>query len=493
MRNSAEVGVEAPRPHRRVAAGGPRSQRSSSPRRCSLGRRLPEPSQLLQRAAAAATEAGCGEVATTPDYRSRRQGSRTHRPHRRPTAVHVPDHAAGIRSARRHPPGPLPAGVYDFTLEEVYRAIHSLEHGASIVWYDPTAPVGTVARLREFYDRRLQDAQVGQDRAIVAPYDIPGDAAGILPEGTEMALVSWHRLRSCASIDLAVAFDFTSQYSFPTAEDRSTRASRPNPGLARRSRGSDGQEEEATAVSSLGTPAGSARRRQPRAARPQGEARRLREAERRRARRAASLRRTLTSAGIAVAAVAAISLFRSFQGPNEIPEGAVQAASEAGCTIPQHRPDLTPSQRHLTRGETITYPDPPATSGKHNGSQPPDDPKVDAPFEETLAVHALEHGGGVRVLPPGGRRGLPQAVVDRLAYRLPEQRDVPRPVPDPHAGDGPHPDGMELPTVPPRLGRRNRTHPGGRRHDRERVRHRVRVHGRGTRERDLPVLNLSRR
>ena len=35
-----------------------------------------------------------------------------------------------------------------------------------------------------------------------------------------MALVAWHRLRTCASVDLAVAFDFTSQYSSPTAENR---------------------------------------------------------------------------------------------------------------------------------------------------------------------------------------------------------------------------------------------------------------------------------
>jgi Protein of unknown function (DUF3105) len=146
------------------------------------------------------------------------------------------------------------------------------------------------------------------------------------------------------------------------------------------------------------------------------EARRLREAERRRARRAASLRRTLTSAGIAIAAVAAISLFRSFQGPNDIPEAAVLAASEAGCTVPEQRPDLTPSQRHLTPGETITYPDPPATSGKHNGSQPPDVPKVsDTPVDETLAVHAMEHGAVFIHFLPAADGGLPQDVVDRLA------------------------------------------------------------------------------
>jgi Protein of unknown function (DUF3105) len=194
---------------------------------------FPEPAQLLQRAPAAASEAGCGEVASTPDY-DPADGDRAHiDPAAGPPLSTYPTTPPASGPHADIPPGPLPAGVYDsLTLEEVYRAIHSLEHGASIVWYDPTAPVGRVARLREFYDRRLQDAQVGQDRVIVAPYDIPGDAAGILPEGAQMALVSWHRLRSCASIDLAVTFDFTSQYSFPTAEDREYAGVAPEPGAS---------------------------------------------------------------------------------------------------------------------------------------------------------------------------------------------------------------------------------------------------------------------
>ena len=101
-----------------------------------------------------------------------------------------------------------------------------------MVWYDPAAPANEVARLIEFYDRRLQDAAVGQDRVIVAPYDFPGDSAGILPDGTQMALVAWHRLRTCASVDLAVAYDFTSQYSFPTASGRAYKGEAPEAGAA---------------------------------------------------------------------------------------------------------------------------------------------------------------------------------------------------------------------------------------------------------------------
>jgi hypothetical protein len=148
------------------------------------------------------------------------------------------------------------------------------------------------------------------------------------------------------------------------------------------------------------------------------EARKLREAERRRARRASALRRTVTSIGIATAAVAALTLFRSFGGPNDIPEAAVRAATDAGCTGIDHRPDVTPPSpnNHLAEGETITYPDPPATSGQHNPTPLPDDPKVyDAPTDETAAVHSMEHGAVFVYYLPEAEGGLAQDVVDRLA------------------------------------------------------------------------------
>jgi uncharacterized protein DUF3105 len=192
---------------------------------------FPEPATLLQQAANAATQAECGEVATTPDYDPPEQDRVHIDPTAGPPLSTYPTIPPASGPHADIPPGPLPAGVYDsLTLEELYRAIHSLEHGATIVWYDPLAPAGQVARVTGFYDRRLQDAQVGQDRVIVAPYDFPDDPAGILPEGTQMALVSWHRLRMCASVDLAVAFDFTSQYSSPTAENREYVGVAPEPG-----------------------------------------------------------------------------------------------------------------------------------------------------------------------------------------------------------------------------------------------------------------------
>ena len=47
-----------------------------------------------------------------------------------------------------------------------------------------------------------------------------------------MALVGWRRLRACATPSLAVAFDFTSQYSYPTTQDREYAGEAPERGAA---------------------------------------------------------------------------------------------------------------------------------------------------------------------------------------------------------------------------------------------------------------------
>jgi hypothetical protein len=192
------------------------------------GNGLPSPQQLLQQAATAADGAGCGDATTTAPFQPADQ-DRTHIGAAGPP---LSSYATTPPASGPHHGATLSAGVYDsLAIDELYRSIHSLEHGASVIWYDPAAPANEVARLLEFYDRRLQDAEVGQDRVIVAPYDFPG-AGGILPEGTQMALVAWHRLRTCTSVDLAVAFDFSSQYSFPTTAGRDYQGEAPEAGGA---------------------------------------------------------------------------------------------------------------------------------------------------------------------------------------------------------------------------------------------------------------------
>jgi hypothetical protein len=192
---------------------------------------IPAADVLLDRAARAASAAGCTDVATTPPFDPADQDRVHIDPNAGPSLSVYPTTPPASGPHADIPPGPLPAGVYDsLTLPDLYRAIHSLEHGATIVWYDPSAPAERVSRLIAFYDRRLQDAEVGQDRVIVAPYDFPSDPAGLLPDARQMALAAWHRLRLCDGVDLAVAYDFTSQYSFPTSSGRDYQGEAPEPG-----------------------------------------------------------------------------------------------------------------------------------------------------------------------------------------------------------------------------------------------------------------------
>lgn len=152
------------------------------------------------------------------------------------------------------------------------------------------------------------------------------------------------------------------------------------------------------------------------------EARRLREAELRRARRSSALRRTGISLGIAAAAVAGITLFRSVTGPNEIPQAAKAAATVAGCTEVVRPAASAPGDQHLDPGAPFEYEDPPATSGFHDPS-PLIEPKVfDTQPPETQAVHSLEHGAIFVYYLPESAGGVPQAIVDRLATLAQDER-----------------------------------------------------------------------
>jgi hypothetical protein len=90
-------------------------------------------------------------------------------------------------------------------------AIHSIEHGAAIVWLAPEALSDPqVERIESFF-------RLGNERnhVIVAPYDYPEQGQeGRLPEGKGMALVAWHRLQLCDRPSLAVAFAFVERYRF---------------------------------------------------------------------------------------------------------------------------------------------------------------------------------------------------------------------------------------------------------------------------------------
>jgi hypothetical protein len=169
----------------------------------------PEERDLLDRAPDAAAAAGCTDVRVVPPY----PGGLDRR--------HVGSaDAPAMPSFDRYPSIPpvsgphgsttLPAGTYR-SAPPMDAALHSLEHGAVIVWYDPLAAAQPdVAEVEGYFENSDEGTHV-----IVAPFDYPAEGrAGRLPGGSTMAVAAWHHVRLCQEVSLPVAFSFVEAYRF---------------------------------------------------------------------------------------------------------------------------------------------------------------------------------------------------------------------------------------------------------------------------------------
>lgn len=149
------------------------------------------------------------------------------------------------------------------------------------------------------------------------------------------------------------------------------------------------------------------------------EARKEREARIRRARRRVLLRR-LSRVGIVLLLAALIGVLIYWRGGESRRQRAeaAEATQRLGCSQVE---DLAEEGRqHLAAGEQPPdYGTTPGTSGKHNGSPLPADPRVyDQPFDATLearAVHNLEHGYVLLYYRSQDDAGVPESVVNALA------------------------------------------------------------------------------
>jgi Protein of unknown function (DUF3105) len=192
---------------------------------------LPSPAELLRAAPDAASAAGCDEVATVRPYQPPADDQTHIGSGRILTPPQLSSYPSVPPTSGPHNPTPLPAGIYD-SAPPIDQAIHSLEHGAVIIWYDPSAAGVALDELLAFYrDYRSSAEGSGQGgKIIVAPYDYPdGGSAGRLPPGVQMALAAWHRLQTCARVSLPVAFDFTAHYAVPPFGNEAYRGEAPEP------------------------------------------------------------------------------------------------------------------------------------------------------------------------------------------------------------------------------------------------------------------------
>jgi hypothetical protein len=159
-----------------------------------------------------AKQAGCGDVQTIQPYDPAAE-DRGHI-----SVAGTVKEAPALSTYRSVPPvsgphgsTPLAAGVYE-SPPDIYKVIHSLEHGAAVIWYAPESAADPgLAAIKSFY-RQTSNS----DHVIVAPYSYPiQGAAGKLPAGKKMVLVAWHHLQTCPKLNLDAAKSFVSGYRHP--------------------------------------------------------------------------------------------------------------------------------------------------------------------------------------------------------------------------------------------------------------------------------------
>ena len=173
--------------------------------------KVQDPQQLLAAAPQAAKAAGCTEVRDVGPYQPE-ASDRVHIGVQGGAATMPPlsTYPSVPPASGPHNPTPWSRGVYS-TPPPIDQVIHSLEHGAAVVWYSPDVSGDELAKIENFY----RDPSHGQ-KVIVAPYDYPDQGAeGTLPGGSAMALVAWHHVESCSRVSLAAAFGFTASYGIP--------------------------------------------------------------------------------------------------------------------------------------------------------------------------------------------------------------------------------------------------------------------------------------
>jgi hypothetical protein len=111
-------------------------------------------------------------------------------------------------SSGPHDANPLPDSIRFYTRADkpkVERAVHNLEHGFIVGWYDNELPQADVDKLEQI------SGQAGE-RFIAVPWD-----RGTFGENRHFVLSAWDRTQRCGTVNQDVVADFIKTYSDPTA------------------------------------------------------------------------------------------------------------------------------------------------------------------------------------------------------------------------------------------------------------------------------------
>jgi hypothetical protein len=175
-----------------------------------------EERQLLDAAPAAAQAAGCSSVQTIQPYSPAEQNqAHIGTQGGPPTPPPLSSYPTQPPTSGPHNVTPLASGEYPDS-PPIDQVIHSLEHGAVVIWYDPAALTSQeLTDLQTFFNKTAE-----REHVIVAPYDYPQEGeAGQLPEGKQMVLVAWQRMETCNTVSLPAAFEFVYHYAARSNSD----------------------------------------------------------------------------------------------------------------------------------------------------------------------------------------------------------------------------------------------------------------------------------
>lgn len=142
----------------------------------------------------AAGEAGCGDI---------------ERPDEAPSASHVDD-GTQVPYATNPPTSgdhwQQPAGADFYPPESVgdpppERAVHNLEHGQIVIWYDPEAPPEVVDDIEGYIDRQPPDQVLA---LLAVPYP--------QLEGGNLSLAAWGAFQTCDEVSEDVIDEFRATF-----------------------------------------------------------------------------------------------------------------------------------------------------------------------------------------------------------------------------------------------------------------------------------------
>jgi hypothetical protein len=143
----------------------------------------------------AASAAGCTGVVND------RQVGRNH-----VSATQTVTYAASPPSSGNHDADPMPDAVHFYARADkprLERAVHNLEHGFVVAWYDPDLPAAQVTKLKNY-------AAKASTRFIAVPWN-----RGTFPANRHFVLTAWDRTQRCTSVSPAAIDDFLKAWADP--------------------------------------------------------------------------------------------------------------------------------------------------------------------------------------------------------------------------------------------------------------------------------------